>query len=90
MEPKYHLQLKNHYQKSNEPRTSIELQEFEADIACLGRLAYQTSEMQENIMDVFMAFLYGLHDHESKHVASKKISHCAGSCGKLGQVQQAI
>ncbi|KAJ8951518.1 hypothetical protein NQ318_000214 [Aromia moschata] len=57
----YHSQLKNRYQKSNES-----LQEFEADIARLVRLAY--SSTPENVMErlTVQAFLDGLRDTETR------------------------
>ncbi|KAJ8946361.1 hypothetical protein NQ318_010126 [Aromia moschata] len=57
----YHSQLKNRYQKSNES-----LQEFEADIARLVRLAY--SSTPENVMErlAVQAFLDGLRDTETR------------------------
>ncbi|KAJ8935729.1 hypothetical protein NQ318_010579 [Aromia moschata] len=59
LEHVYHSQLKNRYQKSNES-----LQEFEADIARLVRLAY--SSTPENVMELLavQAFLDGLRDTE--------------------------
>ncbi|KAJ8958667.1 hypothetical protein NQ318_016392 [Aromia moschata] len=61
LEHVYHSQLKNRYQKSNES-----LQEFEADIARLVRLAY--SSTQENVMELLavQAFLDGLRDTETR------------------------
>ncbi|KAJ8946274.1 hypothetical protein NQ318_023124 [Aromia moschata] len=61
LEHVYHSQLKNRYQKSNES-----LQEFEADIARLVRLAY--SSTPENIMErlAVQAFLDGLRDTETR------------------------
>ncbi|KAJ8949438.1 hypothetical protein NQ318_007539, partial [Aromia moschata] len=60
LEHVYHSQLKNRYQKSNES-----LQEFEADIARLVRLAY--SSTPENVMErlAVQAFLDGLRDTET-------------------------
>ncbi|KAJ8956462.1 hypothetical protein NQ318_010776 [Aromia moschata] len=57
----YHSQLKNRCQKNNES-----LQEFEADIARLVRLAY--SSMPENVMErlAVQAFLDGLCDTETR------------------------
>ncbi|KAJ8945875.1 hypothetical protein NQ318_002715 [Aromia moschata] len=61
LEHVYHSQLKNRYQKSNES-----LQEFEADIARLVRLAY--SSTPENVMErlAVQAFLDGLRDIETR------------------------
>ncbi|KAJ8957199.1 hypothetical protein NQ318_007761 [Aromia moschata] len=61
LEHVYHSQLKNRYQKSNES-----LQEFEADIARLVRLAY--SSTPENVMErlAVQAFLDGLRDTETR------------------------
>ncbi|KAJ8947071.1 hypothetical protein NQ318_019966, partial [Aromia moschata] len=61
LEHVYHSQLKNRYQKSNES-----LQEFEADIARLVRLAY--SSTPENVMErlAMQAFLDGLRDTETR------------------------
>ncbi|KAJ8947826.1 hypothetical protein NQ318_009970 [Aromia moschata] len=61
LEHVYHSQLKNRYQKSNES-----LQEFEADIARLVRLAY--SSTPENAMErlAVQAFLDGLRDTETR------------------------
>ncbi|KAJ8945546.1 hypothetical protein NQ318_020392 [Aromia moschata] len=61
LEHVYHSQLKNRYQKSNES-----LQEFEADIARLVRLAY--SFTPENVMErlAVQAFLDGLRDTETR------------------------
>ncbi|KAJ8956752.1 hypothetical protein NQ318_014109 [Aromia moschata] len=61
LEHVYHSQLKNRYQKSNES-----LQEFEADIARLVRLAY--SSTPENVMErlAVQAFLDGLRDVETR------------------------
>ncbi|KAJ8947861.1 hypothetical protein NQ318_010007 [Aromia moschata] len=61
LEHVYHSQLKNRYQKSNES-----LQEFEADIARLVRLAY--SSTSENVMErlAVQAFLDGLRDAETR------------------------
>ncbi|KAJ8947660.1 hypothetical protein NQ318_009544 [Aromia moschata] len=61
LEHVYHSQLKNRYQKSNES-----LQEFEADIARLVRLAY--SSTPENVMErlVVQAFLDDLRDTETR------------------------
>ncbi|KAJ8949294.1 hypothetical protein NQ318_006718, partial [Aromia moschata] len=61
LEHVYHSQLKNRYQKSNES-----LQEFEADIAQLVRLAY--SSTPENVMErlAVQAFLDGLRDTETR------------------------
>ncbi|KAJ8949007.1 hypothetical protein NQ318_005181 [Aromia moschata] len=61
LEHVYHSQLKNRYQKSNES-----LQEFEADIARLVRLAY--SSTSENVMErlAVQAFLDGLRDTETR------------------------
>ncbi|KAJ8943214.1 hypothetical protein NQ318_016727 [Aromia moschata] len=61
LEHVYHSQLKNRYQKSNES-----LQEFEADIAWLVRLAY--SSTPENVMErlAVQAFLDGLRDTETR------------------------
>ncbi|KAJ8953260.1 hypothetical protein NQ318_015842 [Aromia moschata] len=61
LEHVYHSQLKNRYQKNNES-----LQEFEADIARLVRLAY--SSTPENVMErlAVQAFLDGLRDIETR------------------------
>ncbi|KAJ8938538.1 hypothetical protein NQ318_016908 [Aromia moschata] len=61
LEHVYHSQLKNRYQKSSES-----LQEFEADIARLVRLAY--SSTPENVMErlAVQAFLDGLRDTETR------------------------
>ncbi|KAJ8948302.1 hypothetical protein NQ318_020789 [Aromia moschata] len=61
LEHVYHSQLKNRYQKSNES-----LQEFEADIARLVRLAY--SSTPENGMErlAVQAYLDGLRDTETR------------------------
>ncbi|KAJ8962257.1 hypothetical protein NQ318_018231 [Aromia moschata] len=61
LEHVYHSQLKNRYQKSNES-----LQEFEADIVRLVRLAY--SSTPENVMErlAVQAFLDGLRDTETR------------------------
>ncbi|KAJ8932817.1 hypothetical protein NQ318_021241 [Aromia moschata] len=61
LEHVYHSQLKNRCQKNNES-----LQEFEADIARLVRLAY--SSMPENVMErlAVQAFLDGLRDTETR------------------------
>ncbi|KAJ8949844.1 hypothetical protein NQ318_000544 [Aromia moschata] len=61
LEHVYHSQLKNRYQKNNES-----LQEFEADIARLVRLAY--SSTPENVMErlAVQAFLDGLRDTETR------------------------
>ncbi|KAJ8935971.1 hypothetical protein NQ318_014862 [Aromia moschata] len=61
LEHVYHSQLKNRYQKNNES-----LQEFEADIARLVRLAY--SSTPENVMErlAVQAFLDGLRDTETQ------------------------
>ncbi|KAJ8957284.1 hypothetical protein NQ318_007848 [Aromia moschata] len=61
LEHVYHSQLKNRYQK-----TSESLQEFEADIARLVRLAY--SSTPENVMErlAVQAFLDGLRDTETR------------------------
>ncbi|KAJ8957282.1 hypothetical protein NQ318_007846, partial [Aromia moschata] len=61
LEHVYHSQLKNRYQKSSES-----LQEFEADIARLVRLAY--SSTPENVMERLsvQAFLDGLRDTETR------------------------
>ncbi|KAJ8951058.1 hypothetical protein NQ318_003754 [Aromia moschata] len=61
LEHVYHSQLKNRYQKSNKS-----LQEFEADIARLVRLAY--SSTPENVMErlAVQAFLDGLRDTETR------------------------
>ncbi|KAJ8949441.1 hypothetical protein NQ318_007542 [Aromia moschata] len=61
LEHVYHSQLKNRYQKSSES-----LQEFEADIARLVRLAY--SSTPENVMErlAVQAFLDGLRDTETE------------------------
>ncbi|KAJ8949727.1 hypothetical protein NQ318_005048 [Aromia moschata] len=61
LEHVYHSQLKNRFQKSNES-----LQEFEADIARLVRLAY--SSTPENVMErlAVQAFLDGLRDTETR------------------------
>ncbi|KAJ8958645.1 hypothetical protein NQ318_016370 [Aromia moschata] len=63
LEHVYHSQLKNRYQKSNES-----LQEFEADIARLVRLAY--SSTPENVMErlAVQAFLDGLRDTETRQL----------------------
>ncbi|KAJ8958731.1 hypothetical protein NQ318_016459 [Aromia moschata] len=61
LEHVYHSQLKNRCQKNNES-----LQEFEADIARLVRLAY--SSTPENVMErlAVQAFLDGLRDTETR------------------------
>ncbi|KAJ8938634.1 hypothetical protein NQ318_015933 [Aromia moschata] len=61
LEHVYHSQLKNRCQKNNET-----LQEFEADIARLVRLAY--SSTPENVMErlAVQAFLDGLRDTETR------------------------
>ncbi|KAJ8934947.1 hypothetical protein NQ318_000484 [Aromia moschata] len=61
LEHVYHSQLKNRYQRSNEP-----LQESEANIARFVRLAY--SSTPENVMErlAVQAFLDGLRDTETR------------------------
>ena len=61
LEHVYHSQLKNRNQRANES-----LQEFEADVARLVRLAYPATP--ENVMErlAVQAFLDGLRDHEMR------------------------
>jgi hypothetical protein len=61
LEHVYHSQLKSRIQKSNES-----LQEFEADVARLVRLAYPATP--ENVIErlAVQAFLDGLRDHEMR------------------------
>jgi hypothetical protein len=61
LEHVYHSQLKNRSQRPNES-----LQEFEADVARLVRLAYPATP--DNIMErlAVQAFLDGLRDHETR------------------------